>query len=182
MKLHFAVLMIVVSGSQAWTTTTTAILPLYLVASGPSCTLPNTACRTARYFQAFRHLYSSRNNNDPNEEEWSDFEDLGFTGTSSSSSDSSISSSSSSNLIDNEDTVEDAMPQPNFAKMLHERTGAVDWTAIQTRQFSLGQDLILSNYVGNMGFDEVTDWEYYYPSEDDDERKVVQPNPFDSSK
>ena len=32
-----------------------------------------------------------------------------------------------------------------------------------------------------MGFDEVTDWEYYYQNEEDeDDRKVVQPNPFDS--
>ncbi|KAL7571000.1 hypothetical protein ACA910_002622, partial [Epithemia clementina (nom. ined.)] len=37
-------------------------------------------------------------------------------------------------------------------------------------------------YVGNLGFDEVTDWEYYYPSDDGtDDRKVVQPNPFDPS-
>ena len=34
-----------------------------------------------------------------------------------------------------------------------------------------------------MGFDEVTDWEYYYQDEDNkDERRVVQPNPFDKSK
>mmetsp|Transcript_13529 Transcript_13529/g.19961 ORF Transcript_13529/g.19961 Transcript_13529/m.19961 type:complete len:583 (-) Transcript_13529:9-1757(-) len=56
-----------------------------------------------------------------------------------------------------------------------------DLSAIQTRQFSLGEDIQLINYVGSMGFDEVTDWEYYYPSEDDDnpdDRQVVQPNPL----
>lgn len=58
-----------------------------------------------------------------------------------------------------------------------------DLSAIQTRQFSLGPDLILSDFVGKMGFDEVTDWEYYYQNEEDPaDRKVVQPNPFDSSK
>ena len=71
-----------------------------------------------------------------------------------------------------------------FVNFLQERRSSkMDWTAIQTRQFSLGQDLVLSNYVGNMGFDEVTDWEYYLQSEDgDDDREVVQPNPFDKSK
>lgn len=61
--------------------------------------------------------------------------------------------------------------------------GTRDLSAIQTRQFSLGQDLVLSNFVGKMGFDEVTDWEYYYENErDPTDRKVVQPNPFDASK
>jgi len=58
-----------------------------------------------------------------------------------------------------------------------------DLTAVQTRLFSLGEDLIINDYVGNMGFEEVTDWEYYYENEDDPEdRNVVNPNPFDSSK
>lgn len=60
--------------------------------------------------------------------------------------------------------------------------GSKDLTATQSRQFSLGQDLILADFVGNMGFDEVTDWEYYYENEEDpSDRKVVNPNPFDSS-
>ncbi len=47
----------------------------------------------------------------------------------------------------------------------------------------VGEDMVLSDYVGTMGFDEVTDWEYYYQNEEDPEdRNVVQPNPFDSSK
>jgi hypothetical protein len=63
------------------------------------------------------------------------------------------------------------------------RATSIDLSACTSRQFSLGQDLVLSDYVGNMGFDEVTDWEYYYPSEDDpDDRQVVQPNPFDPAK
>lgn len=41
---------------------------------------------------------------------------------------------------------------------------------------------MLSDFVGNMGFDEVTDWEYYYQNEEDEnDRKVVEPNPFDSA-
>ena len=64
----------------------------------------------------------------------------------------------------------------------------LDRTGIRSRQFSLGADLVLSDYVGNLGFDEVTDWEYYYPGDDDDndsttanKRQVVQPNPFDKA-
>jgi hypothetical protein len=58
-----------------------------------------------------------------------------------------------------------------------------DLTCTQTRQFSLGQDLVLIDFVGNMGFDEVTDWEYYEVNEEDpSDRRVVQPNPFDSAK
>ena len=76
---------------------------------------------------------------------------------------------------------DDSSDSYDFSKLVQERT--VDYTACQTRQFSLGSDFVLSNYVGNMGFEEVTDWEYYYPSDDDpNERQVVQPNPLDSSK
>ncbi|CAB9516583.1 expressed unknown protein [Seminavis robusta] len=60
--------------------------------------------------------------------------------------------------------------------------GADDLSACRSRQLSLGRDFVLSDFVGNMGFDEVTDWEYYYENEDDEnDRKVVQPNPFDSA-
>mmetsp|Transcript_19926 Transcript_19926/g.43313 ORF Transcript_19926/g.43313 Transcript_19926/m.43313 type:complete len:551 (+) Transcript_19926:119-1771(+) len=58
-----------------------------------------------------------------------------------------------------------------------------DLTAVQTRLFSLGEDLIINDFVGNMGFEEVTDWEYYYENEDDPtDRNAVNPNPFDTSK
>lgn len=78
-------------------------------------------------------------------------------------------------LSDDEDTVK-------FSSIFKGR-GARDLTGTQTRQFLLGQDLILSDFVGNMGFDEVTDWEYYEVNEEDpSDRRVVQPNPFDASK
>mmetsp|Transcript_28862 Transcript_28862/g.78195 ORF Transcript_28862/g.78195 Transcript_28862/m.78195 type:complete len:544 (-) Transcript_28862:1178-2809(-) len=58
-----------------------------------------------------------------------------------------------------------------------------DLTAVQTRLFSLGEDVIVNDFVGNMGFEEVTDWEYYYENEEDpNDRNVVNPNPFDGSK
>ena len=102
----------------------------------------------------------------------------------------SLSSTSLSNADESEwtsdfddfvggDSTDDSMQISSIFKKRSTR----DLSAIQTRQFSLGQDLILADFVGNMGFDEVTDWEYYYENEEDPtDRKVVQPNPFDDSK
>ena len=74
-----------------------------------------------------------------------------------------------------------------FAQLFAETAAAVvqveDRSGCRSRQLSLGEDIVLSDFIGNMGFDEVTDWEYYYSAEDDPkERKVVQPNPFDKEK
>ena len=54
-----------------------------------------------------------------------------------------------------------------------------DLSGCHSRQFSLGEDLVLTDFAGSMGFDEVTDWEYYKEDEDGRDRKVVQPNPMD---
>ena len=62
-----------------------------------------------------------------------------------------------------------------------------DFSGCSIRQFNLGFDIILSDYIGSMGFEEVTDWEYYQsqpsasPSSpyNDSTRKVVDPPPFD---
>lgn len=63
-----------------------------------------------------------------------------------------------------------------------------DFSGCSVRQFNLGYDIILSDYVGSLGFEEVTDWEYYQPSsvfntgsgsKIGDERKIVEPPPFD---
>ena len=81
----------------------------------------------------------------------------------------------SSNIDDDE---EDSLKISSIFK----KRSTQDLTATQSRQFSLGPDIILSDYVGNMGFDEVTDWEYFYENEDDPtDRKIVQPNPLDAS-
>jgi hypothetical protein len=98
-----------------------------------------------------------------NSKEWkSDFDDyLGDDGESKSSEDDERFQFSS--LV---------APQQSF-----------DLSACQSRLFSLGVDLILTDFVGNMGFDQVTDWEYYYEDEDNpSDRKVVKPSPFDKSK
>jgi len=96
-------------------------------------------------------------------EEWtSDFDD--FIGDGGDNSD------------DDNNTLSDFLSKSS-------RDGNRDLTAVQTRLFSLGEDLIINDFVGNMGFEEVTDWEYYYENEDDPkDRDVVNPNPFDASK
>lgn len=77
---------------------------------------------------------------------------------------------------------DDGGDMPQISSIFKSR-GTRDLSGIQSRQFSLGQDLVLADFVGKMGFDEVTDWEYYYENEEDaTDRKVVQPNPFDSDK
>eukprot|EP00978_Attheya_sp_CCMP212_P001529 scaffold3150_cov51-Attheya_sp.AAC.21 len=56
-----------------------------------------------------------------------------------------------------------------------------DLSGCEQRQFSLGYDVVLSSFAGKMGFEEVTDWEYY-DNPGEEERNVVQPPPFDPSK
>ncbi|KAL7507431.1 hypothetical protein ACHAXN_004617 [Cyclotella atomus] len=43
-----------------------------------------------------------------------------------------------------------------------------DLTGATVRQFSLGPDILLSDYVGSLGFDQVTDWQYYLESVDEE--------------
>jgi hypothetical protein len=79
-----------------------------------------------------------------------------------------------------DDDDDEGKPNIFFSNILR---GSRDLSASEARQFSLGKDLILSDFVGKMGFEEVTDWEYYYENEENPtDRKVVQPNPFDESK
>jgi hypothetical protein len=40
------------------------------------------------------------------------------------------------------------------------RSPVEDLSGCRARQFSLGADLVLSDFAGSMGFDEATDWEY----------------------
>ena len=43
-----------------------------------------------------------------------------------------------------------------------------DLTGCTTRQFSFGSSLLLSSYVGSLGYDRVTDWQYYLQTVDED--------------
>ena len=182
--------------------------------------------RVVLHRNAFLWALNANDNNDNNE--WSDFDDLGYKANIPSVNSRNSTSPQKyvpqmDDIVDSESTTVSELSNVDFAKLLLEKQQQsqqqgssstaqistaefssaknslyIDYTAIQTRQFSLGQDVILSDYVGTMGFQEVTDWEYYYPEEDDDEddrsnvlkkktgepsrRQVVQPNPFDPSK
>ena len=60
-----------------------------------------------------------------------------------------------------------------------------DRSACRTRRFSLGREVVLVRYLGTLGFQEVTDWQYYMMDQDEDgqvvgdRREKVSPNPFD---
>jgi len=59
-----------------------------------------------------------------------------------------------------------------------------DRSACRTRRFSLGAEVVLDRYLGTLGFQEVTDWQYYMTDQDEDgqtvgDRQKVSPNPFD---
>jgi hypothetical protein len=115
--------------------------------------------RSSSYWNSRTRLSSNPNDSD---EEWSDFD--GFIG-----------GGGGTNTDDFTETWTDFSAFQDKMKM-------TDLSACQSRQFSLGTDLVLTDFVGSMGFDEVTDWQYYYQNEEDpQDRKVVQPNPFDSN-
>jgi hypothetical protein len=71
----------------------------------------------------------------------------------------------------------------NLSDFLFTKRSGRDLTGVTSRTFSLGPDILVNDFVGKMGFEEVVDWQYYYEDEDDpNDRKVVNPNPFDASK
>ena len=61
-----------------------------------------------------------------------------------------------------------------------------DRSACRTRRFSLGREVVLDRYLGTLGFQEITDWQYYLTDQDEetgkivgDRREKVTPNPLD---
>lgn len=56
-----------------------------------------------------------------------------------------------------------------------------DLSGCSVRQFNLGYDIVISDFVGSLGFEEITDWEYYQPSLVNNEKRIVDPPPFDPS-
>jgi serine/threonine protein kinase len=79
--------------------------------------------------------------------------------------------------FDDDDFFEDDEDALLFSQITQKQQK--DLSGCSTRQFNLGYDLIVSDYVGSLGFEEVTDWEYYQPSLVNNERRVVEPPPFD---
>mmetsp|Transcript_23593 Transcript_23593/g.35858 ORF Transcript_23593/g.35858 Transcript_23593/m.35858 type:complete len:568 (-) Transcript_23593:25-1728(-) len=79
---------------------------------------------------------------------------------------------------DDDDFWEDDEDAQLFAQV-SQKQQEKDLSGCTVRQFSLGYDVILTAFAGSMGFEEVTDWEYYAPSLVNNERKVTDPPPFD---
>eukprot|EP00956_Cyclotella_meneghiniana_P018879 scaffold31833_cov68-Cyclotella_meneghiniana.AAC.1 len=91
-----------------------------------------------------------------------------------------------------------APPLPDFDEQSASSVGSTsdskyininDLTGSNVRQFSLGSDLLISDYVGSLGYDEVTEWMYYLQSVDEegnidsyDEKIPVQAPFMDPSK
>mmetsp|Transcript_33823 Transcript_33823/g.49723 ORF Transcript_33823/g.49723 Transcript_33823/m.49723 type:complete len:622 (+) Transcript_33823:62-1927(+) len=71
-----------------------------------------------------------------------------------------------------------------------EQQPANDLSGCQSRQFTLGYDVLISSYAGSMGFDEVIDWDYFQSDADgtasqreyDRRNNMVEPPPFDPTK
>ena len=167
----------------------------------PACFRKELGVRANSLWLLPTAIFHQYNNKDKEDEEWtSDFDGwiggdvveddkpqsvpIGDTVPTQDPSEAAASTSHvGSGTTDDESVVDEAgIALTQLFEEQRRKDTVIDRTGIRTRQFSLGPDLVLSDYVGNLGFDEVTDWEYYYPSEDgSDDRKVVQPNPFDPS-
>ena len=111
---------------------------------------------------------SSNNNNDNNNDNDDlDYDNDDFFFDEDAAAIARATSSGTSNIDDDQDD----------ASIITAR----DKSGSSSRLFSLGYDLILDTYAGSMGFDEVTDWDYYTQDEDGNRIESVEPNPFDSS-
>lgn len=110
-------------------------------------------------------LYAANNDNNEEESLWNDFEDLGWTPANKEQQQPQPLN------VDLEQLLRQAQTKQQQQKV------GVDYTAICLRQLELGTDFILSNYVGTMGFDKVTDWDY----KDPESGQSVTPNPLDPS-
>ncbi|KAL7481858.1 hypothetical protein ACHAW6_007532 [Cyclotella cf. meneghiniana] len=60
-----------------------------------------------------------------------------------------------------------SIPDDVAASTLTSTLSIDDLTGSNLRQFSLGSDLVVSDYAGSLGFDRVTDWQYYLQGVDD---------------
>lgn len=127
--------------------------------------------------------------------EYNDFDD--FIGDSFSTAENNFASSSSSspsNVSQDDDEVpilKDDLPSASSSSSTEQVVVPLpklvpDRSACRTRRFSLGPEVVLDRYLGTLGFQEITDWQYYMTDQDEetgeivgDRREKVSPNPFD---
>ena len=79
------------------------------------------------------------------------------------------------------DDDQDRNPDEFIAIPLPKPDASEDLTGCSLREFSFGPDVMLSDYAGSMGFDEVTDWQYYSVDGYSGEKTPTNPNPLDPS-
>jgi len=78
---------------------------------------------------------------------------------------------------DDDDHDNDDLSPPPSSSTTPPPTKPIDYSGCSSRQFSLGYDIQLNSYIGTLGFEEITDWEYSNP----EDGTVVDPPPFDPS-
>lgn len=133
--------------------------------------------------------------NDSNEEIfYDDFAEVSIIGDASSSSDmlsyqeelpdfdddEDIKDNNSNNRNDDDDVIKEELISIPLPKSATASNNYIDFTGGTYREFTLGRDLLLSDYAGSLGYDQVTDWQYYTADMVTGEKlSNTSPNPFD---
>lgn len=121
-------------------------------------------------------------------------EEIGGGGSDDGAGINSVSMSDLNSLLDQKQRESEASPDPAGGEIKKEEVEEnkkdslqsdddveLDLSGASYRQFSLGPDIIISDYAGSMGFDAVTDWEYFAIDDSSGERTRVNPRPFDDT-
>ena len=145
-------------------------------------------------------MSSSNNNNSDNEKENDDDDEIFFYDDFSGQSigEVVVTNNNDAKEVVVEDTTSSLLPLPDFDdddedddknKSTREvisiplpkpiSTISNDMTGSTIREFSFGPDVLLSDYAGSLGFDKVTDWQYYTTNEYTGEKQSVNPRPLD---
>jgi hypothetical protein len=83
----------------------------------------------------------------------------------------------------NDDAITETRAASSFnqaqTELLRSKSTNNDLTGATYREFTLGRDLLLSDYAGSLGFDQVTDWQYYTTDLYTGRQQNEKSNPFD---
>ena len=159
-------------------------------------TLPSRCHHVAsvvRFNNCLQPLKSSNFNDDEDEIFYDDFSGLSIGEDASSSSldveplptfdnaeNAQFDVPSDSQLPTFDDEENNEMPQKDLISIPLPKTNAADdLTGSTLREFSFGPDILLSSYAGSLGFNQVTDWQYYAVDEYSGDKSPRSPNPLD---
>jgi len=146
------------------------------------------AARTRNEKQWQPLLLMSNGNNEDTENEifYDDFsgQSIGEVGDGSTSASPSSFLADQAELPDFDD-MDDPQNQQQDKELisipLPKTNSQDDLTGATLREFSFGPDILLTNYAGSLGFDQVTDWQYFATDAYSGERTPVSPMPMDPS-